>query len=319
MPVVLEKCAGAGRLGWGWNDNGWCQPGAPIYFSTAGPQTLRIQQREDGIMFDQIVISAAAYAATSPGLLKVDTTIVPTTLGAGTGITATHTYARPGVYPVRLWVTDSVGQEATAATKATIRLPGTSDGSGPTEVVLHASNVPPHDIHGRWDRVNVSSAASGIALENSNLGEAKKTAALASPANYVDLRFSAQAGIPYWVWLRMRADGDHYANDSVFVQFSGTVNASGSAIYRVGTTSAMTVVLEKCTGAGRSGWGWNDAGWCTAAEPVYFGTTGPQTIRIQQREDGVMFDQIVLSADDYAGISPGALKNDTTILPHGSR
>ena len=48
--------------------------------------------------------------------------------------------------------------------------------------------------------------------------------------------------------------------------------------------------------------------------PVYFQASGPQTVRIQQREDGVMFDQIVLSAAEYARQSPGALKNDGTIL-----
>jgi hypothetical protein len=317
MPVVLEKCDGAGRLGWGWNDSGWCKPGDPVYFKTAGPQTLRIQQREDGIMFDQIVISAAAYAGKSPGLLKVDTTIVPTTLGADTGITATHTYKKPGVYPVRLWVTDSVGQESSAVTTATV---GTSTGggtpppSGDTEVVLHAADVPTADINGRWKRVSVGSAASGVALENTNLGEAKKSTALASPANYVELRFDAQAGLPYAVWLRMRAAGDHYANDSVFLQFNGAVNASGSAIHRIGTTNAMPVVLEKCDGAGRSGWGWNDGGWCKTGTPVYFKASGPQTLRIQQREDGVMFDQVVLSAARYLTTSPGKLKNDTTIL-----
>ena len=31
-----------------------------------------------------------------------------------------------------------------------------------------------------------------------------------------------------------------------------------------------------------------------------------------------MFDQIVLSADAYAGESPGALKNDATIVDDGS-
>ena len=51
------------------------------------------------------------------------------------------------------------------------------------------------------------------------------------------------------------------------------------------------------------------------AAPVYFATTGPQTIRIQVREDGLALDQIVLSSDRYLTTSPGAFKNDTTILP----
>ena len=316
MPAVLEKCDGAGRSGWGWNDSGWCAEGAPVYFKTAGPQKLRIQQREDGIMIDQIVISAAAYATKSPGTLKVDTTIVPATLGSDTGITAVHTYKKPGVYPVRLWVTDSVGQEASAATTATVT--ATSASVSAPEVVLHAADVPSGDIHGRWTRVAVSSAAEGISLENANRNEAKRTTALASPVNFVDLRFNAAAGVPYSFWMRMRADDDHYANDSVHVQFSGAVTVTGTSKYRIGTTSSMAVVLEDCDGAGRRGWGWNDGGWCGVGQPIYFQTTGAQTVRVQQREDGVMFDHIVLSPDDYVGAAPGDLKNDATILDDGS-
>jgi hypothetical protein len=48
---------------------------------------------------------------------------------------------------------------------------------------------------------------------------------------------------------------------------------------------------------------------------IYFQTTGLQTIRIQTREDGFSIDQIVLSPQSYLNSSPGALKNDNTILP----
>jgi hypothetical protein len=40
-----------------------------------------------------------------------------------------------------------------------------------------------------------------------------------------------------------------------------------------------------------------------------------QTIRIQRREDGISIDQIVLSRVTYLARSPGATKNDATILP----
>ena len=41
---------------------------------------------------------------------------------------------------------------------------------------------------------------------------------------------------------------------------------------------------------------------------------GTPTIRVQVKEDGVSMDQVVLSAGNYLNMSPGALKNDTTIL-----
>ena len=49
--------------------------------------------------------------------------------------------------------------------------------------------------------------------------------------------------------------------------------------------------------------------------PIYFATSGTQTIRIQQREDGTIIDQIVLSPDTFFTTAPGARKGDTTILP----
>ena len=65
------------------------------------------------------------------------------------------------------------------------------------------------------------------------------------------------------------------------------------------------------------GWGWQDNGWGVgvAGPPIYFARSGPQVIRVSTREDGFSIDQIVLSSGRYAVTSPGALKNDTTILP----
>jgi len=43
--------------------------------------------------------------------------------------------------------------------------------------------------------------------------------------------------------------------------------------------------------------------------------SGTQTIRVQQREDGTIIDQIVLSPDVYLAIAPGSRRGDSTILP----
>jgi len=77
---------------------------------------------------------------------------------------------------------------------------------------------------------------------------------------------------------------------------------------------------EDCAGCGLQGWGWQDNGWGTGVmgPELYFGTTGPQTLRIQSREDGLSIDQILLSPSLYLNASPGALKNDATILAEAS-
>jgi endonuclease/exonuclease/phosphatase family metal-dependent hydrolase len=131
------------------------------------------------------------------------------------------------------------------------------------------------------------------------------------------MSFPAQAGVPYRLWMRSKADSNGWANDSVHVQFSGSVTATGSSIYRIGTTSATFVNLEDCSGCGISGWGWQDNGWGTGVlgPLIYFQSSGTQTIRVQTREDGLSIDQIVLSSVTYLSSSPGALRNDTVILP----
>jgi len=183
-----------------------------------------------------------------------------------------------------------------------------------SDIVLYASQA---SIRvGKWTVVSDSSAAGGARLHQPDAGAAKVTSAAASPANYVELTFTAEAGKPYRLWARGKADSNYWANDSVFVQFSGSVTSSGSATWRIGTTSATEWNLEDCSGCGLSGWGWQDNGWGIGVMGplVYFATTGPQRIRIQQREDGVSIDQIVLSPATYLNSSPGALKNDTKIL-----
>jgi hypothetical protein len=46
----------------------------------------------------------------------------------------------------------------------------------------------------------------------------------------------------------------------VFVQFTGAKDAAGNPLYEIGTTSALAVNLEECSGCGESGWGWEDDG-----------------------------------------------------------
>jgi hypothetical protein len=129
--------------------------------------------------------------------------------------------------------------------------------------------------------------------------------------------FTVAAGVPYRLWLRGRAQNNSPYNDSVFMQFSGSLDAAtGAVAYRIGTTSATVVNLEDCSGCGLSGWGWQDNGWGAGVlgPEVEFASSGQQTLRIQTREDGLSIDQIVLSPSTYLYSSPGALKNDTTIV-----
>ena len=170
--------------------------------------------------------------------------------------------------------------------------------------------------HGK--RIHRRPAAAGNStLFTADLGAPKLATPEAAPANYIDITFTADAFKPYHLWLRMKAQNDAWTNDSVWVQFSGSVDAAGNPVNRIGTTSGTWVSLEECSGCGEQGWGWQDNAYGSPGDlgaPIYFAASGPQTIRIQVREDGLALDQIVISAGRYLSSAPGAAKNDTTIL-----
>jgi hypothetical protein len=151
-------------------------------------------------------------------------------------------------------------------------------------------------------------------MRSTDYGWSSPNTPLASPPNYFELQFDALANTPYTVWLRLRAGSNSKWNDSVWVQFSDSLT-NGKSAYRIGTTSALNVNLERCNACGTSGWGWfNSAYWLTQATAVSFAQSGTHTIRIQTREDGADIDQIVLSAGRFVSAPPGPAFNDSTVL-----
>lgn len=270
--VSMEEGSGMGLAGWGWQDNGYDSPGPLLYFASSGPQTLRIQQREDGMSIDQIVLSPALFLQNAPGASKNDTTLY----------TASNLTSRPPL-------TSSVD-----------------------EVVLYAASA--IRIEGGWQRQSDPTAAGGNRLWNPDVGAAKFRDAAETPTTYFELTFNADASRGYRLWIRGQAQADYWTNDSVFVQFSGSVDQTGAPVFRIGTTEATVVSVEEGSGLELAGWGWQDNGYASVGPLVYFASSGPQTIRIQQREDGISIDQIVLSASAYVTTAPGGPKNDTTIL-----
>jgi hypothetical protein len=183
------------------------------------------------------------------------------------------------------------------------------------DIVLRA--VDAESLHGTWIQQADATAAENVKARNPDAGAPKVATPLASPVNYVEFSFRAIGGIPYRLWIRGRADNDFYGNDSAYVQFSGSVDSAGNPIWRIGTASATTYVLEDCNGCDVQGWGWNDNGYGTGVlgPLVRFPATGTYQIRIQTREDGLSIDQIVLSPERYLTTAPGKTKNDDTIVP----
>jgi len=209
--------------------------------------------------------------------------------------------------PVRYWT-----QAPGAATNDGTVLPRTAATLTPRDVVLRA--VDAVRLAGNWKIESDASGADSKRLGSTDLGWWNTSAALASPPHYVDLTFTALAGVKYRTWFRMSATGNNKGNDSVWVQYSGSI-ASGQPTLRIGSTSALIINREACSGCSMSGWGWQDSAWWTGVNgTVTFAATGVQTIRLQTREDGVRIDQVIISPSKYLTAAPGATNNDTTIV-----
>jgi len=224
-----------------------------------------------------------------------------------------------GTYTLTARATDDRGDPTTsAAVHVTVVMPP-SDPPPPIatkEVVLYAKDAA---VGGGWAVTPDTTAAGGARLQNPNAGAARVSAPLASPTAYFEMPFTAYAGVGYRLWIRGKAISNYWGNDAVFVQFDDAVTQAGAPVYRIGTTSGTTYQLEDCSNCGLSGWGWQDNAYNTTPGSVgpliYFATTGQHTLRVQVREDGLGIDQIVLSAERFLTTAPGAVKNDTTILP----
>ena len=181
-------------------------------------------------------------------------------------------------------------------------------------IVLYSSDVV--TIRGNWSVTSNSAAAGGQLLQSIDAGWSAVSAALPSPADYFEASITAPAGVPYHVWLRLRATADSKYNDSVWVQFSDAVDPVSNRLYPIASSSGLLVNLEPCNSCGVVGWGWQDRGyWQQPAAVVQFASSGSHTIRVQTREDGVQIDQIVLSPSAYLNAAPGAVTNDATIVP----
>ncbi len=261
---------------WGWQNGAyWLSQSATVTFAGSGTHTLRIQVREDGVQFDQIVLSPDTYLNTPPGPVNNDSTIVTAGQGSGSG--------------------------------------GSTPPSG--DVVVYASDVGAVQIHGAWSKAGDSTSPSGVKLVTPNNGRSNTNGPLPSPVDYVDVTFAADAGTPYTLWLRLRALNDDKYNDSVWVQFSDALVNGASAYRLSSTSGLLVNLATSQRADSLNGWGWqNGAYWLSQSATVTFATSGTHTLRIQIREDGVQLDQVVLSPSTYRATPPGPETGDRTIV-----
>ena len=108
---------------------------------------------------------------------------------------------------------------------------------------------------GSWCRIPPPPAASRSTTRTPG---PRSSRPLAAPAHYFEVTFNAQAGRPYRLWIRGKADGNYWANDSVFIQFDRLRDLrrarSGASAPRAppSTTWRNAAAAVSRTGAGRT-------------------------------------------------------------------
>ena len=133
---------------------------------------------------------------------------------------------------------------------------------------------------------------------------------LANPMNYARFRFRREAGVAYHLWLRGKADRNKRVNDAVMVAVRRSVDKAGTP-----SIDSDHLGDRRESGAlnGRhlSGWGWQDNGWGVnvMGRNIYSEQSGADHSRAGET-GRVPIDQIVLSAEKFLTVAPGALKND---------
>ncbi len=272
------------------------------------PPVVTLSTSSSGVVPVGAPVTLTAVAADSDGTIaRVDFFVNGQAAGSDSAAPFTFAWVARDGGPYAITAT-AIDDDGAAATSFALNLLTSA------EVVIYASDVA--RIVGDYQLVADTTAANGRRLLNVNRLRAKILSASASPANYAEFTFYAEKGRPYRLWIRGYGERNTWSNDSAYLQFSGTVDAAGARVSRIGTTGSMWYSLEEYSNAGVMRWGWQDNGYGknVVGPLLYFERTGPQTIRIQQREDGLSIDQIVISPSRYLSLAPGLAKNDLTIV-----
>jgi len=301
----------------------WFQPlppDKPVYLSPAASAVgvdRSLQLKWDGGPWGQVY---DIYFGTDPNppLLAGNQQLGPTDPSNGITQRWTLPLLQPGTTYYWKIVTKTMAGLSRSGPVATFTTAGTTPPPPPpatnatTTVIWTATDVSPTNVVGNWQWAPDSTAAGGQALWNPDKGQAKISPPLATPANYFETTFNAVAGVPYHLWLRLKAQFNSTTNNSVSVQFDSSFDQFGTPLYQIGSAQGAEVILQGASGT-PSGWGWADNGFNNEATLIYFATSGPKRIRVQQRYDGAFVDQIVMSPDAFLSADPGSPQDDATI------
>lgn len=181
-------------------------------------------------------------------------------------------------------------EAAIASGSGTLRSQGAA-----ADVIVYASELPRRALSefSFWDD---PASPGGKLVGTPNKGEDLDPPPENDP--HVTFQVEVQQGVPYRCWIHMKVGapkGISTAN-MFWVQFSDAVDQSNREVFKPRTRSYLTA-----TGPAREGWAW--VGCESEGGPsnslVRFGKGGEVTVRLQAGQEGVGFDQFLLSPERF--------------------
>ncbi len=194
LVVNLEEAEGGGISGWGWQDNAHFEYDSGV-----------VRFEEDGIHTIRIQNRETGVSIEQICFVASSYTLSPSANLAG----------------------NSAAQDNPEDTYASI-----NPHSGEM-IIIKAKDIPDSEIFGSWRKVRDSSSSFEIVIKDT-ARKKKKERPFQEPKDYFEANFYAEGGVDYHLWVRMKAENDSPSHDSVYVQFSDSVDERGRPVYRIG-------------------------------------------------------------------------------------
>lgn len=101
----------------------------------------------------------------------------------------------------------------------------------PGEIVIRAARVSDEEIHGGWTRARVEGI--DVLTHTPDRGLVQSHARI-DPASYVESGFDARGGERYHVWVHLWSSNTQGTSDSLYLQFTDSLDTEGEPDYRIG-------------------------------------------------------------------------------------
>lgn len=105
--------------------------------------------------------------------------------------------------------------------------------AGNEMIIIMAEDIPDSGVFGGWKKVGDPTSQSDLVLKETEV-PGKEEKPLLKPEDYFEADFYAPGCIDYHLWVRMKAENNSPSHDSVYIQFSDTINTEGDPAYRIG-------------------------------------------------------------------------------------